>query len=215
MNLESIFGHLQTLDKTQLPLLVLSIMALWFFKQDFLKLFDFLHQKKVRDLKTLVESLDNHHLSDSLKFAIQEKVETELFFRSYGIFACKPYREALVKLNKKHPLDAKWFLLKRAYSYTDVDKDGNLIFKVKRFDKYYVIIIGTLSWILMIAGFLFLTIYFSAAIVIMRGGDKMVNEEPIDFNVMKMYLLSLILGFFINRMNLNKKSAVKLNELDI
>ncbi|HHF3229971.1 TPA: hypothetical protein ACPJ2O_001520 [Vibrio diabolicus] len=215
MKLETIFGYLQTLEKAQLPLLIICIMALWFFKLDLFKLFDFFHQKKVRDLKTLVESLDNHHLSDSLKVAVQEKVETELFFRSYGMFACKPYREALVKFNKKHPLDAEWLDLKRAYSYTDVDKDGNLRFKVKYFDKFYVIAVRILSRILIVMGYLFLTIYTLVAIVLMRGGDEIENGELIDFNVIQMSLFSVILGVFINRMNLNKKSAVKLNELDI
>ncbi|EOX3945008.1 hypothetical protein ACPHXT_003524 [Vibrio alginolyticus] len=215
MNLDSFFSFLQTLEKAQIPILLVSIVVLWLLKLDLFKLLDFFHQRKSRDLNTLVDSLGNHHLSDSLKSAIQEKVETELFYRAYGIFASKPYREALVKLNKKYPLGAEWFRLKRAYPYADIDKAGNLSFRVTRFDKAKVIAADICSWALISIGFVLLAILVLATGALILGFDEAVIKEYIAMNVVPMSLLSIFLGLFLNWASWNKRSALKLSELEI
>ncbi|TDM51406.1 hypothetical protein [Aliivibrio fischeri] len=213
MKLDSFFVFLQTLEKAQIPLLVIAFVVLWFLKLDLFKLLDFFHQRKVRDLKTLVESLDNHHLSDSLKFAVQEKIEAELFYRSYGIFVSKPYREALIKLNKKNPLDAEWFRLKRAYPYAVVDIDGNLSFKVTKFDKFMTYIVDILSWALIAIGFVFLAISGMANILSVLGYNEMLIREYLSIKIISVSLLSMLLGLFLNWTSWSKRSALKLKDL--
>lgn len=136
-----------------MSIIIFSVFLFWIYKADIAFIYSNLHERKSKQLDLLIQNLDNNNLSDNVKFAIKENIEAQLFYKSHGIIADKPFRDALTELNIKHPLDARWFYLRRAYPFMSLDALGNIELKVSR---------GTLWLNKIITSFAFLTVSFGA-----------------------------------------------------
>ncbi|CDT48491.1 hypothetical protein VCR6J2_470121 [Vibrio coralliirubri] len=75
----------QVIEKAQLSIITLSVVLFWLYKIDLSGVYKGLHEQKSKQLELLIKCLDNHNLSDNVKFSVQEHVEAQLFYLSHGM----------------------------------------------------------------------------------------------------------------------------------
>ncbi|WP_028112691.1 hypothetical protein [Ferrimonas kyonanensis] len=198
----------QIIEKAQLSIITLSVVLFWLYKIDLSGVYKGLHERKSRQLDLLINCLDNHHLSDNVKFAIQESVEAQLFYQSHGIRADKPYRDALVNINKKYPDQARWFFLRRAYPFMALGESGRIELKVGRKDVWINNAVIWFSMGVVLLGFISLLLFFFATAF---------KYLPVQLGITMFGLgfVMIFLGMLFHWTTWGRHAAIKLSELEI
>ncbi len=154
----------------------------------------------------MIQSLDNHHLSDNVKFAIQENVEVQLFYISHGIRADKPFRDALINFNKKHPTEARWFYLRRAYPFMSLGTSGKVELKIRRRDIWQNTFITWVSIGVVSLGFISMLLSFAAIIT-------QVIATKVGLSTVGLGLVMIFLGIYFHWTTWGRYAAIKLSKL--
>ncbi|ELV8773574.1 hypothetical protein QNE60_004932 [Vibrio harveyi] len=198
----------QVIEKAQLSIITLSVVLFWLYKIDLSGVYKGLHERKSKQLELLIKCLDNHHLSDNVKFSIQEHVEAQLFYQSHGIRADKPYRDALINFNKKHPNQARWFFLRRAYPFMSLSEAGRIELKVGKKDIWINKAATSFSIGVIVFGFIFLLFSFITMIV------KLLPAE-VGLKVVGLGFVMIFWGMYFHWTTWGRHAAIKLSKLEI
>ncbi len=198
----------QILEKAQLPIITLSVVLFWLYKVDLSGVYKGLHERKSKQLELLINNLDNHHLSENVKLAIQENVEAQLFYQSHGIRADKPFRDALVNFNRKYPIDARWFYLRRAYPFMSLGSNGTIELKVSRKDIWQNNAVTWMAIGLIALGFISMFLSFLSIIV-------QVVEAKFGVSIALLGLLMVFLGVYFHWTTWGRQAAIALSKLEI
>ena len=198
----------QIIEKAQLPIITLSVLLFWLYKIDLSGVYKGLHERKSKQLDLLIKCLDNHHLSDNVKFAIQENVEAQLFYQSHGIRADKPYRDALININKKYPNQARWFFLRRAYPFMSLGESGQVNLKVGRKDVWINNVVTWFSMGVVLLGFISLLLFLFATVF------KNLSVQ-LDFSMAGLGFVMIFMGIYFHWTTWGRHAAIKLSKLEI
>ncbi|EHI9275142.1 hypothetical protein J9102_004394 [Vibrio vulnificus] len=198
----------QVIEKAQLSIITVSVVLFWLYRIDLSGVYKGVHERKSKQLDLLIKSLDNHHLSDNVKFAIQENVEAQLFYKSHGIRADKPYRDALINFNKRYPNQARWFFLRRAYPFMSLGESGRVELKVGRKDVWINNVVTWFSIGVVFLGFISLLLFLFATVF------KYLPAQ-LGFTMAGLGFAMIFVGMYIHWTTWGRHAAIKLSKLEI